>query len=539
MSTSTTQITNIHDEAQRQLQNHTDEKETRLDERTDSGYSSQRGTPLSDAHTERKPENFGVNSNPFSLLSRSSKKKRKTPFLDLHIDQSVTERFIAIQPHFERLLLEHVRRTQKRGARYQPMSSRLMMMGSSREDAVAEIIVFCQPEQERSIKKFVKQQMIIDICKSSDPAQHSFKVSVIGNAPRLRSAFILSGVAVIGENFHPPSWEPTLCGRRITLKTPFGQSRNATCGGLIKVVTNDGHIQCYGITAGHVLQDLHEEHDDKSNRPLESNSDSEDDSMDTDDDSEIELDSVMSDFITDALPPSSLIEPDSWAFDGPFVLGEIIDPLTRPSLAEATRCYDWALFSPVKSGDGTSQYMNKLVSDARATIALSERRPGMTGNRSVSIMAGESVKKGHLLSSPGRIIIEPGQDFIDTYVITIDEETGICDGDSGSWVVDTETFELYGHLVASDIFGSGYVVPMSDVFSDIKDRLGAQSVELPSVVDIVCAEFNLAPYPLPALAVHATSPFSKVSMALEQQPSVDSGYSSRRITPQWPDYDEP
>jgi hypothetical protein len=41
------------------------------------------------------------------------------------------------------------------------------------------------------------------------------------------------------------------------------------------------------------------------------------------------------------------------------------------------------------------------------------------------------------------------------------------------------TNELYGHVVASDVFGVGYIVPASDVFKDIQQRLSLNAVGLP------------------------------------------------------------
>lgn len=43
---------------------------------------------------------------------------------------------------------------------------------------------------------------------------------------------------------------------------------------------------------------------------------------------------------------------------------------------------------------------------------------------------------------------------------------------------------VYGHVVASDVFGRGYVVPICDSFEDIKNRLSAQSVSLPSAAEL-------------------------------------------------------
>lgn len=69
-------------------------------------------------------------------------------------------------------------------------------------------------------------------------------------------------------------------------------------------------------------------------------------------------------------------------------------------------------------------------------------------------------------------------------------------GDSGAWIADDITNELYGHVVADDVFGRGYVVPIHDSLEDIKNRLGVDSVLLPPKIDILA--FNLespATYP--------------------------------------------
>jgi hypothetical protein len=44
-------------------------------------------------------------------------------------------------------------------------------------------------------------------------------------------------------------------------------------------------------------------------------------------------------------------------------------------------------------------------------------------------------------------------------------------GDSGAWVVDPATNQLYGHVVASDVFGTAYVIPIHDIFKDMKLQL--------------------------------------------------------------------
>jgi hypothetical protein len=58
-------------------------------------------------------------------------------------------------------------------------------------------------------------------------------------------------------------------------------------------------------------------------------------------------------------------------------------------------------------------------------------------------------------------------------------------GDCGSWVIDKVTRVLYGHVVASDVFGDAYVVPIDAILRDIKTLLGAESVSLPGPDDLL------------------------------------------------------
>lgn len=56
----------------------------------------------------------------------------------------------------------------------------------------------------------------------------------------------------------------------------------------------------------------------------------------------------------------------------------------------------------------------------------------------------------------------------------------LASGDSGSWVVDFVTGELYGHVIAVDIFNENYVVPIHASLSDMERRLPASRVALPT-----------------------------------------------------------
>lgn len=57
-------------------------------------------------------------------------------------------------------------------------------------------------------------------------------------------------------------------------------------------------------------------------------------------------------------------------------------------------------------------------------------------------------------------------------------------GDSGAWVTDNETHEVYGHVVASEVFGRAHVIPINDIFGDITTRLSLFAVGLASQEEI-------------------------------------------------------
>ena len=57
----------------------------------------------------------------------------------------------------------------------------------------------------------------------------------------------------------------------------------------------------------------------------------------------------------------------------------------------------------------------------------------------------------------------------------------IEDGDSGSWVILEDNNDLIGHVVASDVLGDVYVIPIKDTLNNIRHHLKAVSVSLPSI----------------------------------------------------------
>lgn len=59
----------------------------------------------------------------------------------------------------------------------------------------------------------------------------------------------------------------------------------------------------------------------------------------------------------------------------------------------------------------------------------------------------------------------------------------VLEGDSGAWVVHAAASELYGHVVATSVFGDAYVMPATDTLENIRQCLGATLVCLPNEDD--------------------------------------------------------
>ncbi|KAI5917053.1 hypothetical protein F4810DRAFT_94876 [Camillea tinctor] len=463
---------------------------TTTDSFTDSSYSSQSTTP--------SRRQTGCSSKPFTLLH----KKKNICLIEKPIDQKVRDRFKEVQPHFERLLLEEMRIHQKPGTRYKPMSMRLAMMGISVEDASPHVVVLCHPDHRGYVQAFVKKEIVVDIFQPRDSNVPSFEVAVIGNAPRLRLAVSNIEVLTNAENILTEGIGNTLCGIPISVQHPNRQQKNATLGGLIKIVTAAGDIEVLGMTAAHAVHQDQDDNDGVSHLiDIQEYEKSQTSSLISDlqettfrddteqyneaeGDTDIEEDDEVEYLVPISEEPSEGIldaENELWKFVNPTPVGKVIEiPVDK---RYNYKDYDWALLQPIK------YMMNHIPGDEwKAQLWVSQRRPGATGRTNVIVLSGiAGYKLASISAEPGRVLLG-GEEFVDSFMMNMTgNDLGICDGDSGSWVVDSRSFEVYGQLVASDIFGSGYVIPMVDIFGDIKSKLGARSVELPSYLDILHA----------------------------------------------------
>lgn len=378
----------------------------------DSGYSSIASTPIkiiekATAATENDRSATSSRFLNFAKLTSGKSNSDKILFSDIEVDDDARQAYTRIQPYFEKQLRDYIIAHPKRGEKCYPLWIRLTMVGVSHNDAGPHIVVFCKPKYKSVVRRFFDQDHVAELCNTSGTGDRRLKLHVEGSAPRLRQAM----VQVITDS--SPQLSKTLCGTPISLEHPSGRARNATLGGVIKLVDSLGEFRLYGISAGHTLEALE---DDES---------AEDIFEDVEDDTDDEIEEAVNGEAKDhghrfgTLSEPKDISSDSWAFAKSEVSGVSVQEPPVSGLGFAKR-HDWALF------DMSSYKPNVVRGEHGRNIHLSTKTPGQTSPRDVYLLSGSGprgphdlCKKGVLLPASGRIALGPTLELVDAYMLTL------------------------------------------------------------------------------------------------------------------------
>ncbi|KAM5348998.1 hypothetical protein ACJ41O_008821 [Fusarium nematophilum] len=475
-----------------------------MDESQDSGYSTQ-SQSLDDASTSgQSPPPPGPQLS--SKIVDSGKPQPPRPGLaavdglsefDKPVDEATIARFSHLCSQVEKPLLSYVR-SETRWRKYRPIAIRMMILGQTLEDAKPCIVVLCMEHLSKKVRKFFDNDSIKALCQPNDETLSPFEVYVVGQSPETKQGD--EDVAV----FAPlPKFElsivETYCGLPILVEQLSG-TRRCTFGGLIKV-NRSTYPWIYGLTVGHILFD--EDYDsvvgvESSDAGFAGNEDP--------------------DLFDSASDSSSCHSTEDSISSQPMVvsaytlrywtrLGTILGR-NSPSRARSSKAYlDWSLIDlsgvrldkpnlvqtremPDGIADGDAGSVSKsLVMPGSPFQCVGKRQP-------VLVLSGsEGLKRGSLSGLPSRLILGPGKNFVDTLIVDLEDGKRIVDGDSGSWVANVETLEVYGYVVAADAFGGGYVVPLLDAFRDIRHALRAKSVNLATATDLARTSRTFASAP--------------------------------------------
>ncbi|KAF4451532.1 serine/threonine protein kinase [Fusarium austroafricanum] len=401
------------------------------------------------------------------------------------IDEQTARRANDVIEQMSRLLAEHMAKSKRRfllrsNRQLPTMSIRPIMLGTTIEDAKVALVIFCSDESgaHHSIRKFLRMQLVKDLCLSSDGTTKMFDVHIFGASPSTRCG-VKIGIP-IPEQFLTPS-EYTLCGTPIYFikEDTASQQVLATMGGLLQIDMPSSSKRIYGLTVAHGIHDLI--CDDHEGISTPNYMDESDDSSSTSSAmsdllyhaSEIEIDWGVS---VEAIDRSRSVEPNI-----SFPNTILKEPIAYSALTNTTCFRDWALFELPTTQ--ISSKPNMLVARGKAPRSLSipTSLPSGSSNRSVSIITRSSGIKDAVLSGClSRILLKPGSEFVRAFNIELNQDSDIVQGDSGSWVVDSLTFEVYGHLVATDMLLGSYVIPLTDIIDDIRVQLGQVSIRFPT-----------------------------------------------------------
>uniref|UniRef100_A0A8H7NKV0 Nitrogen regulatory protein areA GATA-like domain-containing protein n=1 Tax=Bionectria ochroleuca TaxID=29856 RepID=A0A8H7NKV0_BIOOC len=412
----------------------------------------------------------------------------------------------------EKPLLEYIRGSIRK--KYCPISIRLMVLGRCQDDAKPCIVVLCPEQQSKKVRKFFDKKSVRALRLPED-GQPSFEVFVIGRAPELKQADgdIDVLIPIVGES--EGYTNETYCGAPIVIRQTSGVDKRCTFGGVIKATWSNGEVKLYGLTVGHVLlsdlaDDLTVSTESDQARCSDdwefelSDSDSEDESVDmAEEEPEDEAEPLC---VMDELQLGLADGSASWTALDLGKIGSISKDFPQYQstaidikYGEPQAYYDWALIDminckpnlirPRKLPHGQEDGAFK---SGNHELVVATSPPSSHGERqSVVLVSGsEGLKRGSLSALPSRLLLGPGQEFVDALILNLDNDKQILDGDSGSWVINESTLEVYGYVVAADAFGGGYIIPLVEAFSNITDTLRCQSVDLATTIDMASAKLE-------------------------------------------------
>ncbi|RDW63395.1 hypothetical protein BP6252_10940 [Coleophoma cylindrospora] len=373
----------------------------------------------------------------------------------------------------------------------------LRLCGSTPKDAVASVIVFCTNSVFKQLRSLLSSRHIrrqYELEKTSVPTRFSlalnkshtqvpvptvvpFKIVYWREAttPTQRRA---STEQVIAQN----SSSLTMCGSLVS-----HGGRTSTISLLISVDS-----MLYGLTVDHLFinQKRKEENEPQANMNEMINLTDEDKAEDTqedwswvDDVTYEDLDNVEGVSNPESVktgPPymDATIGPAPITHYGTSIIGHKLEVDDEDALKPYL---DWAL---IKFDEGYFARPNAFYSEESPSNPKFLTR--LSGNTTASkvpvfMISGVSgTRSGLMLNRNSYVGGQPGERLCQTWNVILSDSASVIDGDCGSLVVNQETLEVYGHVIASNPLGEAYVVPLQNTFHQIRDALKAREVSLPS-----------------------------------------------------------
>ncbi|KAK7213151.1 hypothetical protein V2G26_020329 [Clonostachys chloroleuca] len=377
---------------------------------------------------------------------------------------------------------------------------RLMMVGLSLESAKPSVLILCDYTNRDSLKSLFKNMpsqyncIIPSAWRSTDLSTMSKSKPILwlylcltNSKPFKR----LNGVPVDIEC----TSLVTMCGSLVQF-----EDRRSTISLTLDI---DGEDRL--LTVEHIFRDKEPENDKPKMSPdpeslasIESNIEQSDRLDDSQDDisTDLDTDSNHDDPQMDRDLPTAPVDcnssqvshkPKRPSVEAPARLprahkqGERVEPPN--TLRRRSPYLDWACLRLVNYQMAPRQRCNFLLRPGKPPSLLEDvaSKPRTHAVPVFMVSGILGVRSGRLIDSPSYLGPPKGQDLCETWTIILDKQEAFCPGESGSIVVDQETLSIYGHLVGSDTFGYGHVVPFSRTIEQIRTAFNVDNAGLPTL----------------------------------------------------------
>jgi hypothetical protein len=420
------------------------------------------------------------------------KRKIRLKVYKEEIPTHVKERFLDLQELFDRPLYE---RLVSSGKSFGPISLKLKRLGESEQSSAYWLVIQCEPKIARRVRQFFDQDHVKSEYQPSNESGDLpwFNIWICPEPPvRLAIDCEIDGGIFLDLK------ERTLCGTLVKV-----QGRIATIGGVIMVKAR-GEESLYCLTAGHIISIASRLAGvrDVSDEEEQDLSDVESEDGLSNDDFELEI------AVGDDLRKGQTLRISKIDFQQPrpvrFVEG---------TQYKTKHCFDWALATLNEADLYRPNCRMSASSDNEDGVTITTVESGelretdrrstrLAVSRRIVVRGGMSgFKFGILSGSPSSYMSAPATSFAQMYTLTLTAGSGEIDfksankedantltalevGDCGSWIVDEATNEVYGHVVASDIFREVYVAPLKETLKEVEEVLEADSVSLPTRFEV-------------------------------------------------------
>jgi hypothetical protein len=281
---------------------------------------------------------------------------------------------------------------------------RRKMIGTDEATANLHVVVFCAHHLEDVVNEVFAREWLRNLL-NHDQSMQPLGVLVIPDPPKQVNASL--DIDVCYRNTYTIE-KRTYCGAPIIMRGYSGaskqrQTRQATFGGMIKVVYGDGGTRFYGMTAGHTVQEL--QHTPTTSETLVEDS---------------------------CLEGRDAFDLADWISDGG-VLGHILDSQRLPGVSanRARLSHDWALFGvqmPLRNLAGHDINDNGNDGSASTSYAiLTAQKLHSKDDLSAPVRllgAAGGNRRGELSDESARIWLAHSDCFVDAYMLELAEGTG-------------------------------------------------------------------------------------------------------------------